>query len=171
MTYAIVYSSRTGNTERLAQALRQALPAADCLYYGPPSAQALSAERIYAGFWTDKGVCDGQAREFLATLQGKEVFLFGTAGFGGSPDYFQHILQGVAQALPSGNRLIGSFMCQGKMPMTVRERYMALLAQPDHAPNLEKMIENFDLALNHPNQEDLERLQQTAKSGYSGTPV
>ena len=101
MTYAIVYSSRTGNTERLAQALRQALPAADCLYYGPPSAQALSAERIYAGFWTDKGVCDGQAREFLATLQGKEVFLFGTAGFGGSPDYFQHILQGVAQALPS----------------------------------------------------------------------
>lgn len=35
MTYAIVYSSRTGNTERLAQAIRQALPPEECLYFGP----------------------------------------------------------------------------------------------------------------------------------------
>ena len=54
MTYSIVYSSKTGNTKMLADALHQALPADDCLYFGAPDAQALAAERIYIGFWTDK---------------------------------------------------------------------------------------------------------------------
>ena len=34
MRYAIVYSSPTGNTALLAQAIREALPQAECLYFG-----------------------------------------------------------------------------------------------------------------------------------------
>ena len=37
MSYAIVYTSLTGNTARLAEALRAALPAEDCLYFGAPT--------------------------------------------------------------------------------------------------------------------------------------
>lgn len=166
MRYAIVYSSRTGNTERLAQALRQALPAEECVYFGPPDARALEAQRVYVGFWTDKGDCDATTQAFLPQLHGKETFLFGTAGFGGARVYFQRILDRVAQRLEPSNRLVGAYMCQGKMPMAVRERYMAMLAQPDHAPNLDKMIENFDQALEHPNAEDLKGLQQAAAAGY-----
>ena len=40
MSYAIVYSSRTGNTELLARAIQSALPAEDCLYFGGPDAAA-----------------------------------------------------------------------------------------------------------------------------------
>ena len=58
MKYAIVYSSRTGNTELLAQRLRDSLPKEDCLYVGPPNKEALAAEKLYVGFWTDKGTCD-----------------------------------------------------------------------------------------------------------------
>ena len=36
-------------------------------------------------------------------------------------------------------------MCQGKMPLSVRERYVKMLAQPDHRPGLERMIENFSI--------------------------
>ena len=83
MTYSIVYSSKTGNTKMLADALHQALPADDCLYFGAPDAQALAAERIYIGFWTDKGTCDAETAAFLAQLTQQEIFLFGTCGFGG----------------------------------------------------------------------------------------
>ena len=69
MTYSIVYSSKTGNTKMLADALHQALPADDCLYFGAPDAQALAAERIYIGFWTDKGTCDAETAAFLAQLK------------------------------------------------------------------------------------------------------
>ena len=40
MKYAIVYSSRTGNTRQLADALHSALPAGDCLYFGAPAPEA-----------------------------------------------------------------------------------------------------------------------------------
>ena len=92
MKYAIVYSSKTGNTALLANTIRETLPAADCLYCGVPSAQALEAERIYVGFWTDKGTCDGETAAFLGQITNQQVFLFGTAGFGGAPAYFEKIL-------------------------------------------------------------------------------
>ena len=64
--------------------------------------------------------------------------------------------------------MIGTYMCQGKMPLSVRERYVKMLAQPDHRPGLERMIENFDRALSHPDREDLKRLQETAAEAGLG---
>ena len=61
------------------------------------------------------------------------------------------------------NTVIGSFMCQGKMPMSVRQRYENMKKQPLHLPNLDAMIENFDKALSHPDADDLERIKQAVK--------
>ena len=91
MTYAIVYSSRTGNTEQLARAIQSTLAPEDCLYFGGPDPAALAADRLYVGFWTDKGSCDEALAAFLAGMEHKEVFLFGTAGFGSQPAYFQAV--------------------------------------------------------------------------------
>ena len=155
MSYAIVYSSRTGNTQLLAQALRDALPADECVYFGAPAAQALQADTVYAGFWTDKGTCDEAAGEFLRSLHGKRVFLFGTAGFGGAPSYFEGILERVRTLLAKDVTVIGSYMCQGKMPQPVRDRYEAM----EESPHRTSMLENFDRALSHPDADDLARLK------------
>ena len=126
MSYAIVFSSKTGNTELLADTLHSCLPQADCCY----------------------------SSVFLKQLRGKQVFLFGTAGFGGSEEYFNKILKAVQKDLHSSNTVIGSFMCQGKMPMSVRQRYENMKKQPLHLPNL---------ALSHPDADDLERLKQAVR--------
>lgn len=161
MKYAIIYSSQTGNTKMLAEALQKILPQADCLYYGAPNDAALSADRLYIGFWVDKGSCDDTVSDFLTRVQGKEVFLFGTAGFGKEPAYFETILKRVSQKLTVGNTLIGTYMCQGKMPMSVRKRYEQMLAAPNPMPNLHALIENFDSALSHPDEADLAKLTET----------
>lgn len=165
MRYAIVYSSKTGNTKMLAETIQEILPQADCVYAGGPDEAALSAERLYVGFWTDKGSCDTDMTDFLAKVQGKEVFLFGTAGFGGEPSYFEKILANVSKKLDASNTVVGSYMCQGRMPMSVRERYEKMLSAPEHAPNLEGMIENFDRALAHPDENDLAELKKTVTGG------
>ena len=162
MSYAIVFSSHTGNTALLAQTIRDTLPG-DYLYFGTPDPKALEAETVYVGFWTDKGSCDESIAQFLKTLTNQKVFLFGTAGFGGSEEYFNKILKAVQKDLHSSNTVIGSFMCQGKMPMSVRQRYENMKKQPLHLPNLNAMIENFDKALSHPDADDLERLKQAVK--------
>ena len=41
MSYAIVFSSKTGNTELLADALHSYLPQADCCYFGSPNPAAM----------------------------------------------------------------------------------------------------------------------------------
>ena len=162
MSYAIVFSSKTGNTALLAQTLQEQLPQADCCYFGAPDAAALAADTLYVGFWTDKGKADADTLDFLKQLRGKRVFLFGTAGFGGSAEYFEQILAAVQKSLDESNTVIGTYMCQGKMPMTVRQQYEKMLQQPNHAPNLEMLIENFDKALAHPDAADLDQLRKKA---------
>ena len=160
MSYAIVYSSRTGNTRMLAEALRAALPPQACVYFGPPDDAALAADRLYVGFWTDKGICDTDTAAFLSKLSGREVFLFGTAGFGGAPAYFEGIVQRTRRCLPAGNALVGAYMCQGRMPAAVRARYERMLDSPSPAPNLRELLDNFDRAASHPDGADLARLIQ-----------
>lgn len=159
MTYSIVYSSKTGNTKMLADALHQALPADDCLYFGAPDAQALAAERIYIGFWTDKGSCDAETAAFLAQLTRQKVFLFGTCGFGGGVAYFEQILARVRDLLPESVQLVGSYLCPGKMPQSVRDRYVRIAEEePAKRSHMQKMIFNFDCALSHPDANDLQAL-------------
>ena len=163
MSYAIVFSSKTGNTRLLADTLRASLPQNECTYFGAPAPEALEAETLYIGFWTDKGTADAATLQFLEQLHGKKVFLFGTAGFGGSEGYFSKILKTVQKSLDRSNTLVGSFMCQGKMPLSVRQRYEAMKKQPIHMPNLDMLIENFDKALSHPDADDLARLKQAVR--------
>lgn len=130
----------------------------ELVYYGPPADQAAQADILFVGSWTDKGTCSPEVIQFLASLQKKQVYLFGTAGFGGSPAYFAQIGGGMAQNLPSGNTLLGYYLCQGKMPHSVRARYEAMAqADPQKA---QPMLDNFDRALAHPNGEDLDGLEK-----------
>ena len=162
MSYAIVFSSKTGNTELLADTLHSCLPQADVLYFRQPN---LPPWKRTPFMWVSGRIREKQMRvlRLFEAAAGKQVFLFGTAGFGGSEEYFNKILKTVQKDLHSSNTVIGSFMCQGKMPMLVRQRYENMKKQPLHLPNLDAMIENFDKALSHPDADDLERLKQAVK--------
>lgn len=158
MGYAIVFSSRTGNTRQLAEAIRDTLPPEECVYFGEPGPEIPAADRYYVGFWTDKGSCDESMAAFLESIQDKPVFLFGTAGFGGAAAYFEKILDSVQAHLHGP--VIGRFMCQGRMPASVRARYETM---PD-SPRRQAMLDNFDAALPHPDEEDLARLRRAVQA-------
>lgn len=164
MSYAIVYESSTGNTEQLAKAVADALPNEERLAFGQVDEvdrdAVAQADRVYAGFWTNRGDCGDELAEVLATLAGKDVFLFGTAGFGADETYFAGVMARVAAHLPASAQVVGSFMCQGRMPASVRVRYERQAeANPAQAARMRQLIENFDEAANHPNDDDLARLR------------
>ena len=83
--YSIIYSSKTGNTKKLAETIYNTLPKNECDYYGEINKinEELS-DVIYIGFWTEKGNADSLTLEFLKNLKNKKIFLFGTAGYGKS---------------------------------------------------------------------------------------
>ncbi len=155
MKYTIVYESSTGNTGKLAETIRTYLGGEQCLYFGAPVKDIPQADVIFAGFWTDKGDCPESLGKYLGELKGQKVFLFGTAGFGGDPEYFGRILGKVRMHLGNGNEVAGTFMCQGRMPDSVKKRYESMQEQNPGDEKIKAMIRNFDLALSHPDEADL----------------
>ncbi len=157
--YSIIFSSKTGNTAELANAIRDALPQENCDYFGTSEIEEPVSEMLYIGFWTDKGNADQSTLELLSSLRNKKIFLFGTAGFGGSDTYFQKVLEHVRQSIDESNTIVGEYMCQGKMPESVKNRYLKMKEQTEHPANIDALIENFDRALSHPDADDLDRLR------------
>ena len=158
MKTQVSYKSRTGNTEKLAQAIFEAVPGMDKDIRSLDGQQDYGTGDLYfIGFWTDRGTASTEVLDCLESLQGKKVALFGTCGMGESPDYYKKIVGNVRAFLDADNAYLGAYLCQGKMPMAVRKRYEAMKEkEPERAGQL---IANFDQALEHPNREDLENFR------------
>lgn len=167
MTYAVVYSSQTGNTKTLADRLQDMLGEEECVYFGDASdkaaKKAAEADFIFAGFWTDKGTCSGQLKGFLNSLGTQTLFLFGTAGFGGDKEYFDQILKRVAEEIPGTCKIAGTFMCQGRMQESVKKRYEAMQERNPSDDNAKRLLANYEKALAHPDTADLKQLEEDVK--------
>ena len=168
MSYSITYTKEKGNTELLARTVLEVLNKEDVTYFGDVSEEAKKNDTIFVGFWTDKGVCDQKNIDFLKTLHGKKIFLFGSCGFGLSQEYFDEILKRSKAFISDDNEIIGTFICVGKMKMAVRERYGKLFNIPGaDTAKIQTMIDNFDEALKHPDELDLNRLKASVLSSIT----
>lgn len=165
MNIAVVYSSVTGNTEKVAEAIKNAIAASgeNVTYFGKPQS-GIEADVYFIGSWTDKGTCSAETAEMLKETKGKKIAYFGTAGFGGEQSYFDALSSRALSLLPEGNEVLGSFFCQGKMPMSVRERYVKMITAHPDDKKLQVSLDNFDAALTHPGEEDLDKAAEWAKN-------
>lgn len=130
--------------------------------------QASEAGVIFVGFWCDKGSCSPAVQHFLQGLAGKRVFLFGTCGFGESDEYFAQILDRVRAYLPADAQYIGGAMCQGKMGMGVKRRYEGMLEKDPENAQARMLIDNWNKAQSHPNEDDVSRIAAAAKGALEG---
>ena len=122
----IVYSSKTGNTQSLANSLnfmesKYCVSVIDAKDLEP-------VDLLCIGFWCDKGDCDDSMKQYLSTLRN----------------------QNVQSHLDASNCVKGTWMCQGKMPLAIRAKFES---NPE-------MLKNFDEALKHPNDKDVDSLMK-----------
>lgn len=130
--------------------------------------QASEADVVFVGFWCDKGSCSPAVQHFLQGLAGKRVFLFGTCGFGESDEYFAQILDRARTYLPADAQYIGGAMCQGKMGMGVKRRYEGMLEKDPENAQARMLIDNWNKAQSHPNEDDVLRIAAAAKEALEG---
>ena len=164
MNTQVLYVSGTGNTAALAKEIFQALPSSPKDIQELDRARnALSAECYFIGFWANRGTASVEVLDFLSELHGKKVALFGTCGMGNSPEYYAELENKVRAFLPDDNEYFGSFFCQGKMPIRVREKYERMLGT-GHDQLAGQLIKNFDEALFHPSAEDFQKAASFARN-------
>lgn len=101
-------------------------------------------------------MCDEKIAEFLSSLKDRKIAYFGTAGFGGSEEYYQRLFTRIRERIDTTNEVTDYYFCQGRMPLSVRDRYVHLMTEHPDDENMEASIKNFDEALTHPDENDFE---------------
>lgn len=105
--FCVLFESATGNTRLVAEKIHAALHGGQArLLAITPDIAPPEEDILFIGFWANKGTCPPATSELLGRLSGKKVALFGTAGFGGSPEYFEGIAERARAGLPEGNGLL-----------------------------------------------------------------
>ena len=113
------------------------------------------ANVYFIGFCVHRGSCSMEVSDFLSDLSGKQIALFGTCGMGDSPEYYKDIAGRVSAWIEADNDYLRYFICQGKMPQKVRMKYESMRTNENN-DQIDRFIQNFDLALTHPDDLDVE---------------
>ena len=159
MKVAIIYSSITGNTKLLAETIKSEIKE-EIVYFGKPITEEIDADIYFIGSWTNKGDASNDIINFLKKLKNKKIAYFATAGYGGSTTYYDTLFSRVKQYIDFSNTILGSFYCQGKMPIQIKERYIKMITENPNDKNLEVSLKNFEDALTHPDTNDLENIKK-----------
>lgn len=155
MKSLIVYSSKTGNTKMVAEAIAEVLPQCDIM----PMALAPAYDDydfVAIGYWVDRGGPDADAKQFMQSIKGKWVGLFGTLGAYPDSDHGRECLEKARQAV-EGNEVICSFLCMGKVDPKLIEMMQAMPG--NRHPMTPERQARLEEAAKHPNQEDLMQAQ------------
>lgn len=157
MKSLIVYSSRTGNTKAVADAIREIFPP-ECDFKPVEKVQDVSSyDFIAIGYWVDKGGPDKKCTEFMEKVKGKKVGLFGTLGAYPDSEH-AHDCRNKAEKLMEGNQVLGQFLCQGKIDPRVLE--MMQKTASDHHPMTEERKARIEEAKKHPNEADFKAARE-----------
>jgi flavodoxin len=155
----IVYSSKTGNTRKLAEGIRRGLAEAlgrevriAAVEENPDPS---GADWILAGFWADRGNADQKTLQYLESLEGCRIGLFGTLGAYPDSDHAKDISKKVRDLAAEKNTVLGCFLCQGKIDPALTGRFRSLPADNPHAMTPERMARHKEAA-KHPDEKDIE---------------
>lgn len=157
MKKAIVFSSGTGNTKKLAQAIYDTL--GEEIYCGKICDAALDADMIFVGSWTMAFTCVPDIKIFAEKLNGKKVFPFMTSGYNHTEEYFTPIINSFKENINDTNEIIGEFICQGKVSAPKQEA----IKKMDMA-KCESMKVELDNSQTHPDDADIAKLVEKIKS-------
>ncbi|GHV96162.1 flavodoxin [Spirochaetia bacterium] len=153
----VVYSSKTGNTRKVAEGIASGLGERGFSARIVPvedKPQPAGGEVVLLGFWVDKGSADKKALAYLKSLQGRQIGLFGTLGAYPDSDHAKKSAQKVEELAAKKNTCLGSFMCQGKIDPKLIEMFKKIPAGFPHSMDEERR-KRHEEAAKHPNDADI----------------
>ena len=162
MRSLLTYSSLTGNTKQVAEAILKVMPEGTDFY---PIEEAPSPELydyICIGFWADRENADKKSQDYMNKINGKKVALFGTLGAYPNSEHAQKTMDNAKEILAGKNEILGEFLCQGKVDPRLVKRFAELPADHPHGMTPERKA-RLEEASKHPNEEDFKNAQRIFK--------
>lgn len=151
--WAVIYSSVTGNTKMIAEAIAGAAEEADIFQVQEAPVDLSNYDIVAIGYWLKLGQPDPLTLKYLGQVQDSKVVFFQTHG---AEPTSEHAITSFARAgynLGAGCEILGTFGCQGKInPVMLEKRKNA---GPDDPHGGAKAMERWQKAASHPDEQDL----------------
>lgn len=161
MKTLIVYSSLTGNTRRIAEAIAAALPDVSiCTVEEAPAAE--DYDFVALGYWVDKGLPDSKSQKYMERIQNRVVALFGTLGAWPHSEHAEQCrlqAESMMRQPQRGNTVLGTFLCQGRVDPKV-VAMMQKMADSVHPMTEERRL-RLEEAAKHPDEQDCRNAVKT----------
>jgi len=147
----IVYSSRTGNTRMIAEAIHSIMPTGAELAPVEKAPDPANYDLLALGFWVDKGEPDAAMSAYMGRVKDLNVGLFCTLGAWPDSEHARESMRKAVNRL-GGGKVLGTFICQGKVDPELID---AMAKMPDNPhPMTEERRARLEEAAKHPNESD-----------------
>ena len=167
MNTITLYSTQTGNTQKIAETIFRINPFEKVIL---PIAQLESQvslddyDLILIGYWVENSQASGEALSIMEQLRSKQVILFGTSGTDPNHSYVRKVRKAAESALDPSNELLGHFVCQGEISEAVIAGFEALVNMQPESKTMANLLrvfkEQYPISKGHPNEEDLRNAEQ-----------
>jgi len=145
---AVVYESKTGNTQELAEEIYNYLEDEKILC-NIDEDDFPQADFYFIGFGIRNQNCSLNMTEILEKIEDAGYALFITCGFSATEKYKERILRNISAWLPDDAEYVGSFLCQGKVDEDVQEQIVNKMLESE-----EILYEMFNNGWSHPDETD-----------------
>ena len=151
MKSLVLYSSKSGNTKKLAEALYNHLSGEKELFALADAPDPTGYTFIALGFWLKGGQPDPDSQVYLARMEeGQDLYLFATHGAAADSPHAQNAMN-KAKALAAKAHIVATFSCPGQ----VAEKVLEKAAKKDPQP---PWLADAPAAAGHPDEKDLENV-------------
>lgn len=166
MKILLTYSSKTGNTKKVAEGIYETLPKENTDFMSINEVKSIeNYDAILVGYWVDKGQPNEEAKRFMKNIKNKKAGVFATLGaYPDSEHGIASLKCGVDMLKENGNEVITEFICQGKIDERLVEYFKTLPKDSPHAITEEK-LKKYEIAAKHPDKEDIKKAQEIFTKG------
>ncbi len=161
--WLIVYSSMTGNTEKIAQSLAASWGEKSELVslHQNPKCLGDGYPVVVVCYWLQRGEPNKLVQQFLQRLHDQYVILVQTHGCDTNSEHDITAFARAARYLPINCDVLGTFSVQGRINPRLLEQRHKVSADNPHAAT-ERNKERWQRASVHPNEEDYARARDFA---------
>ncbi len=150
--WAVIYSSITGNTKKIAEAIAEE-SGADIFSVKDAPEDISGYDVVAAGYWIRRGQPDPQMEAYLPKIHGTKVCFFQTHGTAPESEHAVTAFARAGYMLGSGNEVLGTFACRGKINPAMKQR--PELKDPKDPHTGPAAQERWRLAAEHPDEKDV----------------
>lgn len=166
MRSVLIYSSLTGNTKKVAEAIFEIMPPGSEMAPIKKAPPAEDYDCLVLGFWVNRAKPDPLTWQYMERIKGKTVAAFGTMAAYPNSAHAGKVVENTKNQL-NGNHWLGCFLCQGRLaPKRMEARLNGACADSKHLLTPQRLARLIE-AEKHPDSDDLKAAQIAFKAYLS----